>query len=88
MTVANIALSRKQAIIDEFYKQHGPCCAGCDWWFWLNTVVGECRKSAPVSGSERFAMIGSTGSSLPLEAGHVMTWRNHVCGEFSDVVKP
>ena len=76
---------RKQAIVDKFYKQHGQCCAGCDWWRWLNTVVGECIRTAPVSGAERVAMIGVTGSSLYLGAGHVMTKRDHLCGEFADV---
>ncbi len=77
-------LARKQAIVDAFYKQHGPCCAGCDWWRWYNSVAGECIRTAPVSGSERVAMLGVTGSSLPLGAGHIMTLRDHVCGEFRD----
>ncbi|WP_255342429.1 hypothetical protein [Herminiimonas sp. CN] len=29
-------------------------------------------------------MIGMTYSSLPLGAGHIMTLRDHVCGEFKD----
>lgn len=29
-------------------------------------------------------MLGMTYSSLPLEAGHIMTLREHVCGEFRD----
>ena len=76
--------ARKQAIVDAFYKQHGPCCAGCDWWRWSNTVVGECIRTAPVSGVERLAMIGVTGSSLAIGAGHIMTRREHFCGEFRD----
>lgn len=76
--------SRRQKIIDRFYLKNGPCCAGCDWWRHVNSLVGECSRSAPVSGSERFAMIGITGSSLPVDAGHVMTPREHRCGEFKD----
>lgn len=77
-------LERVQAIVDAFYRKHGPCCAGCDWWRWHNSVAGECNRSAPVSGAERFAMLGVTYSSLPLGAGHIMTLRDHVCGEFKD----
>lgn len=76
--------ARKQAIVDAFYKKHGPCCAGCDWWRWYNTVAGECIRSAPVSGTERVAMLGVSGASLAPEAGHIMTRRDHVCGEFRD----
>lgn len=74
----------RQAIIDEFYRQHGPCCAGCDWWRWVGTVAGECIRSAPVSGAERIAMLGISYASIELGAGHVMTLRDHVCGEFVD----
>jgi len=28
-------------IIDRFYVDHGPCCAGCDWWRYANSVAGE-----------------------------------------------
>jgi hypothetical protein len=75
---------RTQAIIDDFYKARGPCCAGCDWWRWHNSLAGECIKSAPVSGAERFAMLGIESSSLMPGVGHIMTPREHVCGEFKD----
>lgn len=85
MHVAKLsAMERKQAIIDAFYKQHGPCCAGCDWWRWSNTVAGECIRTAPVSGAERISMLGITYSSLAPSAGHIMTLREHYCGEFRD----
>lgn len=48
-------------------------------------MVGECTSNAPVSGGERIAMIGMTGVSLLIEAGHILTPRDHVCGEFKDV---
>jgi hypothetical protein len=75
---------RTQANVDAFYGSHGPCCGGCDWWRWHNSAAGECIRCAPVAGAERYGMLGITGSSLPLEAGHVMTLRDHVCGEFKD----
>ena len=75
---------RTQAIVDALYKAHGPCCAGCDWWRWHNALVGECIRTVPAAGAERFGMLGITGSSLLLEAGHIMTLREHVCGEFKD----
>lgn len=75
---------RTQAIVDAFYAKHGPCCAGCDWWRWHNSMAGECSKTVPVAGESRFAMLGISYSSLPLEAGHIMTLRDHVCGEFKN----
>lgn len=75
---------RTQANVDAFYRTHGPCCAGCDWWRWYNSLVGECIRTEPVSGGERFAMLGMTGYSIQPGAGHIMTPREHVCGEFKD----
>lgn len=73
-----------QEHIDTFYWRHGPCCAGCDWWHHYSSLAGECHRSAPVPGPERYAMIGITWSSMPLSAGHVFTQRDHHCGEFKD----
>ncbi len=76
--------AKKQSIVDAFYKHHGPCCAGCDWWRWHNTSVGECTRTVPVSGADRYSMLGINWSSLIPGAGHIMTKRDHVCGEFID----
>ena len=38
----------------------------------------------PVSGAERLAMLGMTGISCTVGAGHIMTPREHYCGEFKD----
>ena len=78
------ATVRRQRVVDAFYAGHGPCCAGCDWWRHYNSLVGECIRSAPVAGAERFAMLGINGLSLQPGAGHVMTRRDHHCGEFRD----
>lgn len=75
---------RNQAILDQFYLDHGPCCAGCDWWRWHNSVAGECIRTVPVAGHERFALLGVTWTSYPIKAGHIMTPREHMCGEFFD----
>ncbi len=77
-------LDATQDAVDAFYKAHGPCCAGCDHWRWHNSVVGECTKSAPVSGRERWSMLGWESVSVELPAGHIMTRRDHRCGEFVD----
>lgn len=77
-------MADRQQIIDRFYAKHGPCCAGCDWWRHLNSVVGECIRTVPVSGIQRISMLGITGTSLQPGAGHIMTPREHVCGEFKD----
>ncbi|MES2973386.1 MAG: hypothetical protein V4757_07245 [Pseudomonadota bacterium] len=74
----------RQEMVDRFYAAHGPCCAGCDWWRHFNSMVGECIRTVPVGGVQRIAMLGITGSSLQPGAGHIMTPRDHVCGEFKD----
>lgn len=74
----------RQEILDRFYFQRGPCCAGCDWWESLSAMSGNCTKSAPVSDHERWAMLGITGCSLSPGSGHVVTPRDHRCGDFKD----
>lgn len=78
------AVSKRQEIIDRFYFSTGPCCAGCDWWRSINVQVGECTRSAPMSGNDRQSMIGIDWSSLRLGAGHLLTPISHKCGEFKD----
>jgi hypothetical protein len=74
-----------QENVDRFYFGLGrQCCAGCDWWRSLSSLVGDCTKSKPVGGAERWDVIGIYGCSLRLPAGHVITKRDHVCGEFKD----
>nr|WP_255650858.1 hypothetical protein [Cupriavidus sp. DB3] len=74
----------EQELADAFYVKYGPCCAGCDWWHRIDSLVGECHRSAPVSGIERYAMLGVRWTSRPVEAGHVLTTRDHRCGDFLD----
>lgn len=76
--------AEKQDIIDRFAAEHGPCCAGCEYWRWHNTVVGECLRAAPVASGDRVALLGMMGCSAPIGAGHIMTPREHWCGEFVD----
>lgn len=78
------AIGKIQKRHDALYAQHGPCCAGCDWWRHFNSAVGECTKSAPMPGTDRLAMIGISGCSLNPGAGHVMTRATHHCGDFKD----
>lgn len=73
-----------QERLDRFYFENGPCCAGCDWWRALNSVAGECTRSAPVSGEQRFAMLGIHGASISLSAGQILTKLDHRCGDFKD----
>lgn len=74
----------KQNLIDEFYLANGPCCAGCDHWRWLNTVAGECHKSAPVGGQDRFTATGMELISARVASGHIVTERSYHCGDFVD----
>jgi hypothetical protein len=73
-----------QESVDRFYWSRGKCCAGCDWWRHLDSVAGECIRTAPVSGHARLSLIGITTASAHVGAGHIITPREHVCGEFSD----
>ena len=70
--------------VDKFYAENGPCCAGCDFWRFHNAGVGDCIKSAPVSSQERHRMLGIQSLSSEAEPGHIMTPREHWCGDFSD----
>lgn len=73
-----------QEWVDRFYMSHGDCCAGCDYWEHHNALVGDCKRSAPVSGVERVSMLNITRISLPPKSGHIMTRREHHCGDFKD----
>lgn len=39
--------SRRRESVDSFYLKHGKCCAGCDWWRYINSVAGTCERHAP-----------------------------------------
>lgn len=73
-----------QESVDRFYFVHGPCCAGCDWWRWISSVAGDCTRSAPVSGTDRMRMLGIESGSFRAAPGHIITARNHLCGDFKD----
>ncbi|WP_376956444.1 hypothetical protein ABNQ39_00315 (plasmid) [Azospirillum sp. A26] len=77
-------MADRQENIDAFYWAVGPCCAGCDWWGSINSSVGECTKSAPVAAGDRIAMLGMERASIDPGAGHILTTRNHRCGDFRD----
>lgn len=76
--------TERQEMIDRFYVENGPCCAGCDHWQSLNSWAGLCTMSKIAPASERVAMLGITGSSLNIGAGHAMTPHDHLCGLFAD----
>lgn len=80
-------ISKTQEAADRFYMQQGPCCAGCDWWHHISSVVGECHKAAPVSAEQRYAMVRMDRLGWLLrdqDAGHTLTNREHHCGDFKD----
>jgi hypothetical protein len=80
----NVAEIAVQKAIDAFYWQYGPCCAGCDWWRADNSHVGTCTKAAPVPADQRIAMLGMSGASINIGAGHPFTPRDYHCGAFKD----
>lgn len=77
-------MEEQQESVDRFYVKHGPCCAGCDHWRSINSLVGECHASPPVGDDERTAMLEFIGCSLARAAGHIMTSRDHCCAAFQD----
>ncbi len=84
MPSSNLQPNHLQLLVDRFYKQNGPCCAGCDWWRFHNSVIGECTKSAPVSAEERTGMLQPEKWNIQIGAGHILTRREHHCGDFID----
>lgn len=76
--------AQRQEALDQFYWQHGPCCAGCDHWQSISFLIGNCTNSKIVSGAERASMIGIERSSMNFGAGHAVTGRSYKCGAFKD----
>ena len=81
---ARYRLRRVNASVLAYAKAHTPCCAGCDHWRYFNSVTGECMRTAPVAGPDRTQLLGIESTSLQIGAGHILTPRGHVCGEFRD----
>lgn len=74
-----------QKLADEFYKNNGNCCSGCDHWRFLNGAkVGECVKSNIMSLEDAYAGIGITSHSGSAGTSHALTKRYYVCGNFED----
>ena len=82
--VVNLRESKESELIDSFYVKHGPCCAGCDWWQYANTVAGQCIRHAPVSRVDSLSASGLNFAHSPSDSGHPMTVRDHYCGDFKD----
>lgn len=82
MTISGAATWQES--VDTFYFRTGKCCAGCDWWRSLSPLIGNCTRSRIVSGKERADMLGLEHCSLRIKAGHAVTRRDYVCGEFKD----
>lgn len=79
-----MASESAQVFVDRFYAKRGPCCAGCDHWRFISSAVGECLRSAPIASGDRAAVLGIEWTSLSMGAGHILTPRDHRCGEFAD----
>lgn len=88
MLLRDAVATKTQEAADRFYAAHGPCCAGCDWWHHHSSVIGECRKSAPVSAQERYGIVEMPWTTFRIwratDAGHILTNREHHCGDFKD----
>ncbi len=64
-------IESRQKAVDRFYKENGPCCAGCDYWRWINSVAGECVRFPP-----KVSKLSNDDA--------VLTLRDHWCAEFKD----
>lgn len=84
--VVDLPQDDTQKFLDQYYlgNDKAPCCAGCDHWQYFNSLTGECKKSAPMSGNDRVGLLGVEGLSLNVRGGHALTTRDHSCGEFID----
>lgn len=74
----------KQEFLDTYYFENGPCCAGCDWWHSISSLVGNCTRAPIVSAKERMDALGVESSSHRFKSGHPITPRAYHCGEFKD----
>lgn len=87
MIVISLREQQTQECVDSFYAKSVPCCAGCDWWKHMNSVFGECHRSAPVSAEQRLSMLTINWHTYRFtdpQAGHILTNREHYCGDFKD----
>ncbi|MEC6833002.1 hypothetical protein VXS06_14640 [Photobacterium toruni] len=69
---------------DEFYKQNGKCCSGCDHWSMHNHFVGECLKSQLMPTSTALSGIGIKSCTIKESVSHALTKRDYVCSNFID----
>lgn len=73
----------RQSYVDAFYAKNGPCCAGCDFWRWISTLVGECVRHAPDPSHDAAVGLNMLSSSLG-SSSTMLTKRDHWCGDFRD----
>jgi hypothetical protein len=77
--------TERQAFIDAFYHEHGPCCAGCDFWHHLNSRAGMCHRYPKHVGpsANKPSPFGVEACSLG-PVSQALTRRDDWCGEFRD----
>ena len=75
---------QEQILIDKFYFKNGKCCAGCDRWRHDGSLVGECTNSKIIPARERASLLNFNSPNICVKAGHALTRRDYVCGQFKD----
>lgn len=75
---------QEQIRADKFYMQNGECCSGCDHWRGIGGTIGECTNSKIISSKDRLVFLGLRNCTLDIGAGHAITRRDYVCGQFKD----
>ena len=82
MPMRSLRIEVNRAFVEKFASKNGDCCAGCAWWRFVNSVSGECIKSAPMPEEDRIVALGIDSMSLKIGGGHAITRRDHFCGDF------
>lgn len=75
---------QEQMRADSFYMANGSCCSGCDHWRGMGGTIGECTNSKIISSKDRLRFLGWRNCTLDIGAGHAITRRDYVCGQFKD----
>ena len=89
ISIKNYQEIKEDELVVKFYKENGPCCAGCDNWRYFNPVLGECVKSNMMGHEDRISLLGFKLYTGPrMEAGHMLTGREHHCENFNDSELP
>lgn len=76
--------TQDQIKADKFYMENGNCCSGCDHWRGMGGTIGECTNSKIMPWKDIMGFLGWENCTMNGKAGHAITRRDYVCGQFKD----